>query len=134
MGAEARLAGRRLHFDGQDWSVLYTDVRSRMTLLSAGLGLVLRALRTGLMILQTDPLEIVALPQPVDREQAAREWRVLDATIAGAWAHGTLPEYALDLLEHRLNVLTAYLGAPREPGPGSAVTGYRLLLSEAVRS
>lgn len=130
MGAEARLAGRRLDFDGQDWSVLYTDVTSRMTLLSAGLGLVLRALRAGLMILQTDPLEIAALPQPINREQAAREWRVLDAAVAGAWAHDTLPEYALDLLEHRLDVLTEYLGASSEPRPPSVAAGYRLSLSE----
>ena len=134
MGAEVRLAGRRLHFDGREWTVLYTDAAARMTLLTAGLNLVLRALRTGLIILQTDPQAIAAQPGPVEREKAVHEWLVLDATIAGAWVHDTLPGYALDLLERRLTVRTEYLSRSCERRTPSASTGLRRSVPSAAVS
>jgi hypothetical protein len=106
---DRRLAGRRLHFDGREWSVLYTETATRMTLPTAGLDLVLQALRAGTIILQTEPATIAAHGTPVNRDEAVREWLVLDATIAGARAHHTLPEVGLDVLEARLAILTGYL-------------------------
>jgi hypothetical protein len=110
---DRRLAGRRLHFDGREWTVLYTDMATRMTLPTAGLDLVLQALRAGTIVLQTEPATIAAQGTPMNRDEAVREWLVLDATIAGARAHHTLPEEGLDVLEGRLAILTAYLS----PGP-----------------
>jgi hypothetical protein len=109
IGLERRFAGRRLHFDGQEWTVLYTDAAERMTLPAAGFDLVLQALRAGTIVLQTDAETIAAQPQPADRDNAVREWLLLDATIAGAQAQDSLPGDALDLLERRLAILTQYL-------------------------
>lgn len=117
IGLERRFAGRRLHFDGHEWTVLYTDASERISLPAAGLNLVLEALRAGTIVLQTDADAIAAQPRPEDRDKAVREWLVLDATIAGARAQGTLPDEALDLLERRLAILTEYLSRDGlEPG------------------
>lgn len=114
-GQDRRFVGRRLHFDGQDWTVLYTDVAARMTLPAAGLDSVLSALRAGTIILQTDPEAIAAQAAPANRAKAVREWLVLDATIAGARARTTLPENGVELLEGRLAVLTEYLRRQATP-------------------
>jgi hypothetical protein len=108
-GLGRRLAGRRLHFDGQEWTVLYTDPRERVILTATELDPVLQALRSGAIVLQTDAETIAAQPAPSERDTAVREWLVLDATIAGARAQGALPGQELDLLERRLAVLTEYL-------------------------
>jgi hypothetical protein len=107
---ERRSPGRRLHFDGQEWAVLYTDAAERVTLPAAGLNFLLQALRAGTVVLQTDAETIAAQPRPADRDKAVREWLLLDATIAGARAHDAPQDDALDLLERRLATATEYLG------------------------
>jgi CheY-like chemotaxis protein len=106
---DRRVAGRRLHFDGQDWAVLYTDVAARRPLAGARLDWVLQALRVGTLIVQTDPEVIAEQPAPVSRRRAMREWLLLDAAIAGARAHRTLAHDGRDVLEGRLASLADFL-------------------------
>jgi hypothetical protein len=108
-GFGRRLAGRRLHFDGREWTVLYTDPAERVILTATDLDPVLQALRSGAIVLQTDAKTIAAQPAPSERDGAVREWLLLDATIAGARAHDALPGQELDLLERRRAQLTEYL-------------------------
>ena len=120
---ERRLAGRRLHFDGRAWSILYLDATTRVRFPTAGFGRILEALRAGTIVLQTDPGDIAAQPAPTNRQNAVREWLLVDATIAGAEAQGTLPRDAVDPLRRRLAVLTDYLLGDQGLASGLALSG-----------
>ncbi len=109
------LLGQKVHYDGQDWTVRYSEVTKRVVLeRPIDTAPVLQALRDGAAVRQTDPAELAGQPLPGTREAAAREWLMLDAMIAGGRTHRTMGSEGIDLLERRLVLLTAFLSA----GPG----------------
>jgi len=107
------LIGQRVHYQGQDWTVRYSEVTKAIVLeRPVDVEPMLRAMRDGALVLQGDPAEFAAQPMPSTREACGREWRILDAMIAGGRTHGTLMPEAIALLEQRLAVLTAHLADP----------------------
>lgn len=106
------LLGKKVHVDGQDWTIQYSDATKGIALVRPLPGAfegMLKALRDGAAVLTNDPAEIAAQPLPTEQVAASREWLFLDAVITGARQHGTLAPDAVELLEARLLQLTEAL-------------------------